>query len=309
VVAWLERHRVPRLVGTTALLALLGTATAGAAYGLRDEARDVLDALPRAAEQVRALVWSSERPSPVGQIQEAAEVLQGSTSTSGGPGAGSAGPAPDAAASGVQRGIGSLVALAGHATVILFLVFFLLLAGSHFRTRLVELAGRRLEQRRITATIIDDVNAQIQRFLLMRALTAVVVALATWAVLAWMGAGQPALWGALAGVFNSIPYFGPVIVSGGLLVVGLVQSGDPLRAIAMSGAALGITSLEGWLLTPALMGRAARMNVVVVFLGVLFWTWIWGAWGTLLAVPMLVVVKAVADHVEALRPLRRLMDP
>jgi predicted PurR-regulated permease PerM len=70
-----------------------------------------------------------------------------------------------------------------------------------------------------------------------------------------------------------------------------------------------ITSLEGWLLTPPLLGKAERMHVVVVFLGVLLWTWIWGGWGTILAVPMLVVVKSVADHVESLKPVRRLMAP
>ena len=111
----------------------------------------------------------------------------------------------------------------------------------------------------------------------------------------------------LAGAFNSIPYFGPVVVSGGLFLVGLVQDGGTTLAWRMAGAALAITSLEGWLLTPMLMGRAERMNVLAVFLGLMLWTWLWGAWGTLLAVPMLAVVKSVADHVEALRPLGRLM--
>ena len=113
----------------------------------------------------------------------------------------------------------------------------------------------------------------------------------------------------LAGLFNSIPYFGPVIVSGGLLVVGLAQGGGPAQALQMSGAAILITSLEGWLLTPALMGKAERMSALAVFLGLLVWTWVWDAWGTLLAVPMLVVIKSIADHVERLRPLGRLMAP
>ena len=72
-----------------------------------------------------------------------------------------------------------------------------------------------------------------------------IVAAATWAALTWMGVEHAAVWGILAGVFNSIPYFGPVIVSGGLLVVGLVQGGDLAQALLMSGIALLITSLEG----------------------------------------------------------------
>ncbi len=124
-----------------------------------------------------------------------------------------------------------------------------------------------------------------------------------------MGVSQAAVWGVLAGLFNSIPYFGPVVVSGGLVLVGLVQSGNPMLAVKISAMALVITSLEGWVLNPLLMGRAERMHVVIVFLGVLLWTWIWGPWGTLLAVPMLVVLKAVADHVDSLKPVSRLMAP
>jgi predicted PurR-regulated permease PerM len=205
--------------------------------------------------------------------------------------------------------VGSITALAGHVMVIVFLVFFLLISGGHFRERLLEVAGPRRDDQRTTATIIDDINAQIQRFLLVRLATSAIVALATWAVLAWMDVPQAAVWGILAGVFNSIPYFGPVLVSGGLLLVGLVQSGDLTHALKMSAAALAITSLEGWLLTPPLLGKAEEMHAVVVFLGVLLWTWIWGAWGTILAVPMLVMVKSVADHVYPLRPISRLMSP
>jgi predicted PurR-regulated permease PerM len=110
-------------------------------------------------------------------------------------------------------------------------------------------------------------------------------------------------------VFNSIPYFGPAIVSGGLFAVGLAQGGGLTQALQMAGAAILITSLEGWLITPALMGKAERMSALAVFLGLLVWTWVWGGWGTVLAVPMLVVIKSVADHVERLRPLGRLMAP
>ena len=157
--------------------------------------------------------------------------------------------------------------------------------------------------------IIDDVNTQIQRYLLVLLVTAVIVGVATWLVLAWMGVKHAAMWGILAGVFNSIPYFGPVIVAGGLFVVGMGQGGGVTQALQMSGAGMVITSLEGWLLTPPLMGKAERMSALVVFLGLLLWTWVWGAWGTVLAVPMLVVIKSIADHVDALRPVGRLMAP
>jgi predicted PurR-regulated permease PerM len=313
VVAWLHRHRVPRLLGAGVLMAsLLGIAGWGA-FSLRDDALQALEALPEVARRARELVWSQGEPGPAQHIQAAVEELQGGAEPKARPGASSPsepiGSATSAAATWVQQGVGSVMALAGHVMVIVFLVFFLLLSGGHFRERLLEIAGPRRDDRRTAAVIIADINAQIQRFLLVRLATSVVVALATWLVLAWMGVPQPAVWGIFAGVFNSIPYFGPVIVSGGLLLVGLVQSGDPAHAFRIAAATLGITSLEGWLLTPALLGKAEEMHAVVVFLGVLLWTWIWGAWGTILAVPMLVIVKSIADHIEPLKPLSRLMSP
>jgi predicted PurR-regulated permease PerM len=136
-----------------------------------------------------------------------------------------------------------------------------------------------------------------------------IVAGLTWSVLAWMGVAHAVVWGLLAGVLNSIPYVGAIIVPGGLFLVGMIDGGGSVRALQMAGVALAITTLEGWLLTPLLIGKAQRMSALAVFVGLLFWTWIWGAWGTILAVPMLVVIKAVADHVPSMRPLGRLMSP
>lgn len=315
LVAWMHRRRMPRIAGASLLLGLILALSAWGAYSLRDDAVQAIEALPEVARRAREMVWSQGGSGPAEQVRQAAQELQRSpqqekpetstpsTAAQQETGGGST------AISWVQRGVGSVLALAGHITVIFFLVFFLLISGSHFKKRIIEIAGPRLERRQVTATIIDEINGQIQRFLLVRFMTAVAVALATWGVLAWMDVRQAAVWGILAGVFNSIPYFGPIIVSGGLLLVGLVQSGDPTQAVKISAAALVITSVEGWLLTPPLLGKAERMHVVVVFLGVLLWTWIWGAWGTILAVPMLVVVKAIADHLESVKPVSRLMAP
>jgi predicted PurR-regulated permease PerM len=302
-----------------------------------------VESLPLAARRMRDMMMSQSQSGPAASLQQAADELRGTAGDAGGadvPGqtAATSGQQGDNAPSGgveaeardraqgsqqatplggvsenlsslVQRAVGSVFALAGHITVIFFLVFFLLLSGRHIRARVVEIAGPDAEWRRTAATIVDDINAQIQRFLLVRLVTAAVVGVLTWLALVWIGVEHAPLWGLLAGVFNSIPYFGPVIVSGGLLVVGLLQGGGATQALQMAGAALAITSLEGWLLTPPLMGKAERMSALAVFLGLLLWTWIWGAWGTLLAVPMLVMVKSVADHIPRLRPLGRLMAP
>jgi predicted PurR-regulated permease PerM len=332
VVAWLARHRIPRVAGTSAvMLALLGS-IAWSGYALRDDVMKTVESLPQTAKRAREMVMSQSGSGAGAHIQRAAKELRGESAATTGstdqaqqPAATSGQQMPEgqsggeqgssqpgggqAVASLVQRGLGSVFALAGHITVIFFLVFFLLLSGRHVRARILEVAGPDDERRRTAAMIIDDINAQIQRFLIVRLVTAIIVGALTWMVLAWMGVEHAAVWGILAGVFNSIPYFGPIIVSGGLFVVGIVQGGGMSQALQMSGAALVITSLEGWLLTPPLMGKAERMSALAVFLGLLLWTWIWGAWGTILAVPMLVMVKSVADHVPRLKPIGRLMAP
>lgn len=314
VVAWLARRRVPRLAGTSLVLLLLLGGLGFGAYSLKDNVRSAVDALPQLAQKTREMIQAtgmSNVLSPGGdKAGSPLESRQAAPSDPSAPDPGAMSMPGSMSVSGLlQQGVSSAFSLLGHLTVIVFLVFFLLLSGHHVRDRLVEISGPEADHRRTTAKILDEINAQIQRFLLVRLVTAAAVALLTWAALAWMNVENAAVWGILAGVFNSIPYFGPVIVSGGLLVVGLVQGDGLVRALQMSGAALVITSLEGWLLTPPLMGKAERMSALAVFLGLLLWTWIWGAWGTILAVPMLVVLKSVADHVAALRPIGRLMAP
>jgi len=85
--------------------------------------------------------------------------------------------------------------------------------------------------------------------------------------------------------------------------VGYLQFGNIQQASMVASAALVITSLEGWLLTPVLLGRVGQLNHVAIFASLLFWSWLWGAWGMLLAVPMLMALKVVCDHIEELQPL------
>ena len=191
--------------------------------------------------------------------------------------------------------------------MILFLTYFILLSDKMFRRKFVELAGPTLSKKKITLEIIDNISSQIGRFLMVQIFTSVVVGVATWAALAALGLEQAALWGLLAGIFNSIPYYGPLIVSGGLALVAFLQFGTLYMMLVVAGVSLVITSLEGWLLTPTLMGKVASMNRVAVFVGLLFWSWAWGVWGMLLAVPMMMSIKVICDHVDDLKPVGRFL--
>ena len=306
LVSWLQRHQVPRLAGAGIVLLTILAAGATAAYALMDDARDLVASVPQAVERVRAEVIEQLGTEPQ-IVEEATRLLGSGDADSSEPAAEPQTAAPRPANPVVERIAGATFGFAGDLVVIFFLVYFLLISSEAVRRRVIEIAGP--ERGEVAATIIDDINTQIQRYLLVLLLTAVTVGLATWLFLSLMGVRYAATWGILAGIFNSMPYFGPVVVSVGLFLIGVVQGGGLAQAFQMSGVAIVVTSLEGWLLTPALMGKAERMSALAVFLGVLVWTWIWGAWGTVLAVPMLVVIKSVADHVGPLKPVGRLMAP
>jgi predicted PurR-regulated permease PerM len=201
---------------------------------------------------------------------------------------------------GVAEAIGQLV-------LVLFLVLFLLSSGDLYRRKIVKLAGPSLSTKRITVEILESINQQIESFLLVQLFTSAVVGVATWLAFRWLGLEQAALFGLLAGIFNSIPYLGPVIVTGGTAVAAFLQFGTLRMTVIVALVSLVITSLEGFLLTPWLSSRAARMNAVAIFVGLIFWGAVWNVWGMLLAVPMMMVLKSVCDHVEGLKGAGELM--
>jgi predicted PurR-regulated permease PerM len=198
----------------------------------------------------------------------------------------------------VMWGSLSLAAAAMQVLLILFLAYFLLASGDLYKRKLVKIVGPSLSRKKITVQILEDIDRQISTFLFIQVATSAAVGIATWIVFLWIGLEQAAVWGLLAGVFNTIPYFGAVIVTATAAVVAFLQFGTIEMALLASAAAFAITTIEGFGLTPWLTSRAARMNAVAVFVGLLFWGWVWGIWGILLAVPMLMVMKAVCDHVE-----------
>jgi predicted PurR-regulated permease PerM len=310
-VDWLERLRVPRSLAAALVLGLTMSTLFGGAYALQDEAMTVINELPTGARRISTLIDRRPRelPGPLEKVEQAAEELAKTDSPKPAPGVVRVQvEEPRVTATGLLwLGSISAVTALNQLIMILFLTYFILLSDKMFRRKFVELAGPTLTKKKITLEIIDNIAAQIGRFLIVQIVTSVIVGVATWAGLAMVGLEEAPLWGLLAGIFNSIPYYGPLIVSGGLALVAFLQFGTPYMALLVAGIALMITSLEGWLLTPILMGRASSMNHVAVFVGLLFWSWAWGVWGLLLAVPMMMSIKVVCDHVDDLKPIGRFL--
>jgi predicted PurR-regulated permease PerM len=307
----LERIRVPRWIGAAVVLGLTMATVLGGAYALQDEAMTVINELPAGARRITTLLERRPREAPgaIEKVQQAAEELAKGDAPKPQPGVTrvQVEEAPITATSILWSGSLGVVSALNQAVMIFFLTYFTLLADKMFRRKFVELAGPTLTKKKITLEIIDNISSQIGRFLLVQIFTSIVVGLVTWGALAALGLRQAALWGLLAGVFNSIPYYGPLIVSGGLALVAFLQYGTVYMMLMFAGIALLITSLEGWLLTPTLMGKVASMNRVAVFVGLLFWSWAWGVWGMLLAVPMMMSIKVFCDHVDELKPVGRFL--
>lgn len=312
VVRLLVALRLPRVAAAAVIVLTLAATLGWAGYRLADDAAAIVADLPKAATRLRAAI--PRQHGAIEHVQRAAEELQRTaeeaTGTSGTP-------------RGVQRvqvetppinigeyimwGSANALAFAGQALLVVFFVFFLLASGDLFKRKLVAIAGRSAERRAVTTRILDDINTQIERFLIVHVAASIVVGVATWIAFRVIGLQQAGLWAIAAGVLNSIPYFGPVIVSTGAAVVAFLQFGTLGMALLVAGTSLAITSLEGWLLMPVLTSRVVHINEVAVFVGLIVWSFVWGIWGTLLAVPMLVAIKACCDHVDRLKPVGDLL--
>jgi predicted PurR-regulated permease PerM len=307
----MERLRVPRFIGAAAAMGVTLAILVGGAYALQDEAMTVINELPAGARRIAALAERRPRaePGPLEKVEQAAQELAKTDQAKPPPGVVRVQvEEPRITATGLMWS-GSIGALAAfnQLLIILFLTYFVLLSDKMLRRKFVELAGPTLSNKKLTVEIIDSISSQIGRFLLVQIFTSLVVGVATWAALRYLDVEQAALWGLLAGIFNSIPYYGPLIVSGGLSMIAFLQFGTVYMMLVVAGVSLLITSLEGWLLTPMLMGKVAAMNRVAVFVGLLFWTWAWDVWGMLLAVPMMMSIKVVCDHVDELKPVGRFL--
>jgi len=201
----------------------------------------------------------------------------------------------------------SLLSLLSQTSIVLLVALFLLASGNNFRRKMVKLAGPRLSQKKVTVEALDEVSAQIQRYLLVQLGTSVFVGFATWLAFRAFGLDNAGIWGVAAGVTNLIPYVGAIIIGAGSAVMGLVQFGAVDTALMIGASSFAIHAVVGNLVTPWLTGRTSRMSPLIVFAAVLAFGWLWGPAGLILGVPILLVVKAVCDRVDALKPIGEIL--
>ncbi|HLZ64657.1 MAG TPA: AI-2E family transporter [Aliidongia sp.] len=194
--------------------------------------------------------------------------------------------------SGTRAALGTLL------TSLLFL-FFLLVSGETFLRRMVEILPRFRDKRQvvdIVQQIERDISAYLVTVTAMNALVGIATGLLTWAV----GLDDPLLWGFVAFLLNYLPILGPSVGVGLFLLIGLLSFDSVWHACVPAAGYLAIHLVEGEAVTPMLLARRFTLNPVIVMFSIVFWYWMWGVPGAIIAVPMVAICKIVCDGIRGL---------
>ena len=191
--------------------------------------------------------------------------------------------------------------------MVVFLCFFLLVGGDTFKRKLVRLAGPTLSRKKITVTILDDINGSIQKYMFMLLMTNILFGLLIWIAFRWIGLDNAGAWAVAAGLMHVIPYLGPLAITAATGMASFMQFDSFSMGLLVSGVSVAIATVVGTFVTTWLTGKIARMNAAAVFIALLFWAWMWGVWGMLLGIPITVILKVVSQHVEQLQPVAELL--
>ena len=318
LVTWLEHLKIPRIIATTlVMLTLLGGA-AVMMNSLRTEFQSILVGLPDAARELSQAIRKTQdgQPSTMQQMQAAATEIEKATDQATGirPGARQSNPTVVMArpAFKIQEwlwaGSMNVFGVIGQVTMVIFLIFFLLLSGDSFKRKLVKITGPSLSSKKITVHILDDVNRSIQRYMFMLLVTNVMLAVLLWIVFRMIGLENAGAWAVAGGCLHLIPYFGPLMIAVATGLTAFMQFGSLSKMLLVSGATLAVATLVGTLITTWMTGRIAKMNATAVFVGLLFWGWLWGIWGLLLGVPIIVIVRVVSEYVDGLQSVAELLS-
>jgi predicted PurR-regulated permease PerM len=296
-VEFLERFRVPRPIGALIMVLILIAVLAAGSYGLWTRTTDFAES------------WPTYR----GILRDAASTIQGkirgiegsvSDLTTQGDTTKPTSPAPSdgtAVHNFMVRSIGSLYALVLEGTFVPFLVYFMLAQKREVWHGTLQLfpVGRRTQVKET----LDDLRDVLRDYLVgMIVVTLVVVALSSVFFLA-LGFDYPVMAGIASGLFNMVPYIGAVLawLPGFLLAIVKWHTVSHFGLIAL--VLTGIHVVAQNLIAPQLVGRQVRLNAVAITIALLFWGWVWGGMGLILAIPITAAFRVICDHTESLKPV------
>jgi predicted PurR-regulated permease PerM len=306
VVNALKRNaKLHKALGAALILGLILGGVGGGLNSLQPEALDILDIVPRATQKI-SVAMRTDPHAPTGAlaiIQRAVSEIE-KTANSPASSASSAVAVPRfrirnylvTGTVDVAAGIGQLV-------VVVALVYFLLIAGDTFRRALLRVSGDSLTKKKITIQMLDEIDSQIQRYLLVQLATSALLGLLAYLVFAWVGLDNALTWGCVGSVLHLIPYAGPAAFVALIALVAYVQFDTLQPVLVILGSLLASLGVIALLLVPWLTQKVGSLNAVAVFLTLLVWGWLWGIWGLLLGVPIMMAVHTVCERFEHLQAI------
>lgn len=302
-VRFLSRLRLPRGVASAVvMLSVLGVLGFGFQRTLeptRSWMEDAPSNMRRIERKVRRLM------KPVEEVSEAARQVERLAQIQGGDQKPLEVKSDPSLGKSIFDGTQELLFLTG---IVLVLTYFLLSSGDLFLQKLVRMLPR-LHDRKKLVRIARQIQRNVSTHLLTITMINLTLAVCVGVAMHFVGLPNPVLWGVMAALFNFVPYLGAVLGTLVLTGASLLTFDDLPRALLAPAIYLALTTLEGSLITPTILGRRLALNPVVVFLGLFFWGWIWGIPGALLAVPLLISFKIICDHLEPLEPIGELLGP
>jgi predicted PurR-regulated permease PerM len=304
LVRGLKRLRVPEPLGAgLVVLALLGALGFGL-YGLSGPAADWIERAPQSLRSAQSKLRDVQRSMRrLGRATEQVEMIAG----------GGAGESPRSRQPPVavavqatptlrQRLFDEASGVVTGALVMVVLLYFLLASGDLFLRKLVRVLPR-LEDRQRAVDIARQVERDISAYLSTVTMINLGLGAAVALCFALLRVPNPLLWGAMVAVVNFVPYLGPALDYAVFLLVGVLTFDTLPHMLLPAGVFLMLNVVEAYLLTPMILGRRLTLNPVVLFVGLTFWGWMWGIVGAVLAVPIMVVLKILCDHIEPLAPI------
>jgi predicted PurR-regulated permease PerM len=317
LVTWMERIKIPRLVGTALVMMALLLGIAVATLSLRGQVERILDQVPHAAGKLSAaLKEMADEPNTMLKVQAAAREIEQATNQAASGATASQKPPTRVVieepkfqlVNWLWTGSLGMFGIIGETAMLLILLVFLLLSGDTFKRKLMRISGPSLSKRKITAAILDDIDRSIQNYMLTLLLANVLLGVLTWLAFRWVGLDNAGAWAVAAGVLHFIPYLGPALTAVATGMAAFMQFESLSMAMLVSASSLVIAMLVGMVLVTWMCGKMSNMNTTAVFVALLFWGWLWGIWGLLFAIPITGMVKVFAERVEDLRPVAELLS-
>ncbi len=317
LVSWLERIRVPRVLGTVVVMTIVVCTLVIGSYSLRGQMQTIIVQLPEAASKLSERFTSmldnpagnlKKMQTAMGQVEKATSQVANNSSGNDRRTRHVVVDAPGFMLSDIMWASSmGVLGFIGEGVMVIFLCFFLLLGGDTFKRKLVRLTGPSLSRKKITVAILDDINDSIQKYMFMLLMTNTLLGLLIWIAFRWIGLENAGAWAVAAGLLHVIPYLGPLAIAAATGMAAFMQFDSFSMVLLVSGASLAIDMVVGTFVTTWITGKIARMNAAAVFISLLFWAWLWGVWGMLLGIPITVILKVVSQHVEQLQPVAELL--